>query len=298
VYQSRPWRPAIRRSEWSARINRHVSPSTPMSSDAFVQSQRGPLPPYVLRRSARARRLRLTIHPADGLVVTVPPATRRGWAHPEADIERFLREREAWVRRHLARLATERAELAARGGLRDGASIRYRGEFHLLRVGAAPARMRRSSVAREGGPDGDELVVQLAGADRRPVAAVLEAWFRDRARVFVEREIAQHAAALGVSPAAVTIRDQRTRWGSASREHRLSFSWRLVLAPPEALESVVVHELAHLRVFGHGPRFWAVVATRRPDHLVWRRWLRVHSHELHAALEEPVDAISLDESAG
>ncbi len=92
--------------------------------------------------------------------------------------------------------------------------------------------------------------------------------------------------ALGVAPAAISIRDQRTRWGSASRQRRLAFSWRLILAPPEALETVVIHELAHLRVFGHGPRFWAVVATRRPDHAVWRRWLRDHSTELHGALDE------------
>jgi predicted metal-dependent hydrolase len=274
-----------------------VAPSTPMTSDAFLRGQLGPLPPYVLRRSARSRRLRLTIHPTDGLVVTVPLATRRGWAHPEADIERFLREREAWVRRHLARQATDRAELAARGGLRDGASIRYRGELHRLRIADAPVGTRRSSVAREGGVDGDELVVQIARTDRRTVGAVLEAWFRDRARVLVEREIAIHATALEVAPAAVTIRDQRSRWGSASRQRRLSFSWRLVLAPPEALESVVVHELAHLRVFGHGPRFWAIVASRFPDHLAWRRWLRVHSLELHAALDEPVEATRLDESA-
>ncbi|HTG41465.1 MAG TPA: SprT family zinc-dependent metalloprotease [Methylomirabilota bacterium] len=269
-----------------------------MMSDAFQRGRPSPLPPYVLRRSARSRRLRLTIHPTDGLVVTVPPPTRRGWAHPEPAIERFLREREPWIRRHLARQASDRAELAARGGLRDGASIRYRGEFHRLRITDAPARVRRSSVAREGAADGDELVVQLARADRRPVAAVLEAWFRARARVLIEREIARHAAALDVSPTAVTIRDQRSRWGSASRQRRLSFSWRLVLAPPEALESVVVHELAHLRVFGHGPRFWAVVASRRPDHLVWRRWLRVHSLELHAALDDVADATRLDESAG
>ena len=272
-----------------------------MTSEANPRGRRAqlaPLPPYVLRRSARSRRLRLTIHPTDGLVVTVPPAARRGWAHPEADIERFLREREAWVRRHLARLASERAELAARGGLRDGASIRYRGELHHLRIGEAPYGTRRSSVAREGGPNGDELVVSLARPDRRSVATILEAWFRDRARVLVEREIARHAPVLGVTPAVVTIRDQRSRWGSASRQRRLSFSWRLVLAPPEALESVVVHELAHLRVFGHGPRFWDVVASRRPDHLVWRRWLRTHSFELHAALDEPGDETLLDRSAG
>ena len=79
------------------------------------------------------------------------------------------------------------------------------------------------------------------------------------------------------SPTGVTLRDPRTRWGSASRTGRLSFSWRLVLAPPEALETVVVHELAHLRVFGHGPRFWALVAQPRPDHRTWRRWLHDHA---------------------
>jgi predicted metal-dependent hydrolase len=63
------------------------------------------------------------------------------------------------------------------------------------------------------------------------------------------------------------------------------FSWRLVLAPPGSLETVVVHELAHLRVFGHGPRFWALVSARRPDHLADRAWLRRNSHLLHGALE-------------
>jgi predicted metal-dependent hydrolase len=62
-------------------------------------------------------------------------------------------------------------------------------------------------------------------------------------------------------------------------------SWRLVLAPPDALETVVVHELAHLRVFGHGAAFWKLVAGRRPGHLADRAWLRRNSHALHGMLE-------------
>jgi predicted metal-dependent hydrolase len=229
----------------------------------------------------------VTIDPVQGLIVTVPPATRRGWTHPEADIERFLRDREGWVRRHLQGHAQQRAELAARGGLRDGATIRYRGELHVLRIVSPPAGGgRRSTVTRVGADGGDELVVRLASADRRSVAAVLDTWFRERARALIDVEIARHASALGVQPAAVSVRDQRTRWGSASHRGRLSFSWRLILAPPEALETVVIHELAHLRVFGHAPAFWALVAGRRADHLIWRKWLRAHSLELHAALDE------------
>jgi predicted metal-dependent hydrolase len=243
-------------------------------------------PPYVLRRSSRSRRLRITIDPEHGLVVTVPLPTRRGWAHPERMIDVFLREREAWIRRHLDAQARQRAELLARGGLADGAAIRYRGDLHALRVTGA-ASGRRSTVARVVTVAGPELRVALVARDRDRADRVLEAWFREQARFAIDATIADHAAALGVSPAAVALRDPRSRWGSASRQGRLMFSWRLVLAPPEALETVIVHELAHLEVFGHGPRFWAVVASRRPDHLVWRRWLRAHSLELHGALADP-----------
>jgi predicted metal-dependent hydrolase len=252
---------------------------------ANVRLPGGPLD-YILRRSPRSRGLRVVIHPDRGVVVTVPTASRRGWADPERHVRAFLVEREPWLRRHLDRHARDRAELAARGGLRDGARIRFRGDLHRLQLLPAGPGSRRSSVERIGGGDEDDIVVRLAPADRRPTAAVLEAWMKPRARIEIAREIRRHAAALDVAPVAVSVRDQRTRWGSASRQGRLAFSWRLILAPPEALETVVIHELAHLRVFGHGPRFWAVVASRRPDHAIWRRWLRDHSTELHGALAE------------
>ncbi|HEX5590035.1 MAG TPA: SprT family zinc-dependent metalloprotease [Candidatus Limnocylindrales bacterium] len=244
---------------------------------------------YVLRRSPRSRNLRVTIDPRRGVLVSVPPATRRGWARPEPEVERFLREREPWLRRHLARQATQQATLAARGGIRDGAEFRYLGELHRLRIAPAPGSARRSTVERAGADDRDELVLRVASRDRRAPAAVLEAWLRARAAEAIDRSVAEHAQALGVRPERVTLRDPKTRWGSATRRRTLSFSWRLILAPPAALETVVVHELAHLRVFGHGPGFWALVAARRPDHTAWRRWLRVHSQELHAALDGGLD---------
>ena len=240
---------------------------------------------YLVRRSPRSRRLRVTIDPGKGIVVSLPPSTRRGWARPEQLVEAFLREREAWLRRHLGEQNRQQAEVAARGGLADGAAIRFRGEMHTLRIVRAGPGASRSSVAREGADRGDELVICLAARDRRDVRALLVDWFRQRAADAIDREIDRHSEALRVDPAAVTLRDPTTRLGSASRNRRLSFSWRLILAPSAALETVVVHELAHLRYFGHGPRFWGLVASRRPDHLVWRRWLRDHSVELHAALD-------------
>ena len=241
---------------------------------------------YVLRRNPRSRGVRLTVDPRRGLVVSIPRASTRGWLRAEESVEGFLRERETWIRRHLAKLDQRRAEQLARGGLRDGATIRYRGSLHRLKIIDGASTAGRSSVAREGLKSGDEIVVRLATKDSRRAGIVLESWLRDRATDAIGRAIAAHATALNVQPSRVGVRDPRTRWGSAARTGALSFSWRLILAPPEALETVVVHELAHLRVFGHGPRFWDLVASRRPDHLEWRRWLRRHSHELHSTLDE------------
>ena len=226
---------------------------TATETDAVARLPGGPIA-YTLRRSPRSRGLRVVIHPdrGDGRHRPTRHPTRLG--EPRRTDQEFLAEREPWVRRHLAQQARDRATLAARGGLRDGATIRYRGDLHRLRVvprdPASGGRRSNGSVV----PDQDELIVHLSPSDRRSTAAVLEAWLKPRARAAIERDVARHATALGVSPAALSVRDQRTRWGSASRQGRLAFSWRLILAPPEALETVVIHELAHLRVFGHGPQ--------------------------------------------
>jgi len=238
----------------------------------------GPLP-YTLRHSPRARGVRVVIHPDRGVVVTVP-ATRSGQADGERRAVAFLGEREPWLRRHLARNADVRAELVARGGARDGGSIRLEGRVVPIRVVPAVLGARRSTVARFD----DELVIHRADRDPRPDAPVIEEWLRDLARARIDDAIAGHATALRVTPLSVTVRDPRSRWGSASPAGRLSLSWRLVLAPAEALDTVVIHELAHLRIFGHGPAFWALVASRRPDHRTWRRWLHDHATELHGAL--------------
>ena len=244
----------------------------------------GPLD-YTLRRSPRARTLRVLIHPQRGVVVTIPSSARRGWGAPERHVESFLGQREPWLRRHLARQARDRADLAARGGLRDGATLRYP-----RRPASAPHRAgpaRRKAVVRgarrrdRGGRDRRPPRAAGPALDGGPARGLVQASRPDRDRSRdrqARRRPAGHAVSVGV-------RDQRTRWGSASRQGRLSFSWRLILAPPEALETVVIHELAHLRVFGHGPRFWALVASRRPDHATWRTWLHDHSHELHGALD-------------
>ena len=255
-----------------------------VETDAVARLPGGDLR-YVLRRSPRSHRLRVTIQPERGVVVVDPPRGRRGWARPEPIVRRSSRS----ASRGSAATSSARRP-RARGSMRGrrsttGAWCRT----SAWRTGCASSRRRPACgprASRVWAPTtATSSLVERVARDRRPTAAILEAWFRARARAALDAAIARHGPPLGVAPARITLRDTTSRWGSCSRKGNLSFSWRLVLAPPEALDAVAAHELCHLRVFGHGPRFIALLASRVPDHAAWRRWLRKHSAELHAAID-------------
>jgi predicted metal-dependent hydrolase len=117
------------------------------------------------------------------------------------------------------------------------------------------------------------------GLERRGVS---ELEGRRAARELVQMLVDEEAHEIGVEVGRIAIRDQRTRWGSCSAAGNLSFNWRLVLAPFDVLDYVVVHEVCHIRVPNHSRRFWRLVESRRPE---WRRqrdWLREHGPELLA----------------
>jgi hypothetical protein len=117
------------------------------------------------------------------------------------------------------------------------------------------------------------------GLDPRRISE-LEA--RRAVRELVAMLIEEEAPEIGVEPARIQIRDQRSRWGSCSTRGTLCFNWRLVLAPFDVLDYVVVHELCHLRVPNHSRRFWKLVEARRPEWRVQRDWLWEHGPELLA----------------
>ena len=121
---------------------------------AILRLPGGPLE-CTIRRSARARLLRLTVDPRHVAVVTVPARAARSRDQAERLAETFVADREIWLRKHLDRQTRQREQLASVGPLRDGILFRYRGEPHRLRV-VAGAAQRRTTVAREGGEDGDE----------------------------------------------------------------------------------------------------------------------------------------------
>jgi predicted metal-dependent hydrolase len=105
---------------------------------------------------------------------------------------------------------------------------------------------------------------------------------RREARARISLLVQCEATALGVTYERITLRDQRSRWGSCSSKGALSFNWRLVLAPHDVLDYVVVHEVCHLVEHHHGPEFWKLVARRRPNYLESKEWLDANGWEILA----------------
>jgi predicted metal-dependent hydrolase len=229
--------------------------------------------PYRIRRSERARRARILVD-GDGVEVVVP---RR---FPLREVEPFVEEKRAWIERTLRRLRETEAELPA-ARLEDGGFVPYLGESLRLSVRVEPGR-QREHVARRG----DQLRVALpADAERLlpsdgALREALERWYRKRARAEVAPRLDAACARAGATYTRLQIRGQRTRWASCSSTGAMSFNWRLLLAPAEILDYVVEHEVAHLELLDHSPRFWRLLASRCPEWREHEAWLRRHGHAL------------------
>jgi predicted metal-dependent hydrolase len=213
--------------------------------------------PYNVRRSDRARRVRVLVDP-HGCVEVVLPRRSPASAAPAA-----IAELRPWIEGRLAAGQAVRDVVAARGS-----TLPYLGRDLALRPQPGRTRVHRR---------GDELLVPT---DRAQAKAAIERWYRRQARDEIAPRLDDAVETLQASYCKLTIRNQRTRWGSCSTSGAMSFNWRLLLAPEPVLDYVVWHEACHLRVMDHSPRFWQLVATHCPDYAQHRRWLRAQGSTL------------------
>jgi predicted metal-dependent hydrolase len=192
------------------------------ATDEFVNME------YTVVRTSRQT---LAIYIREDATVEVR-APRRA---KDAEIERFVRSKEKWIRSH-----TEKQRSV------EGA-----------RSACAPQ-------CGQTGPRGCTKILRLA------------------ADGVIRKKVAFYAKIMGVRPSSVRLTSARTRWGSCGARNNLCFSWRLVLTDDSLIDYVVVHELAHIRVHDHSPRFWAVVTEYLPDHAARRKALRAAAKKLTA----------------
>jgi predicted metal-dependent hydrolase len=213
-----------------------------------------PVTEYSLRRSPRARRVRVSVDGDGAVSVTLP---RRA---PLKAADEAVKELAPWIERRRRALATAAAEVARTPG-----TVPYLG--YELRLRPQPGRTR---VHRRG----DELLVPPHDRD------AIERWYRRAARAEIAPRLDAAVARAGTSYTTLTIRGQRTRWASCSTTGAMSFNWRLLLAPASILDYVVEHEVCHLEVMDHSPRFWRLLERRVPDWREHAAWLRRYGSTL------------------
>lgn len=223
----------------------------------------GEIYPFMLRRDARARRMLLRVMPADGAVVLVLP---RNVSRRAGEI--FVIEQAGWI----AARQAERPKLPAWA---DGGTLPYLGER--LPIRHRPDTRGRGAVWLEEG--GVHVSGEATHLPRR-----LRDWLIREARSRVADEVQAITERAGLRAKRISLRDTTSRWGSCSSTGTLSFSWRLIMAPPAVLRYLVAHEMAHLRHMDHGAGFWSLVASLLGGEAEMRAakaWLRRHGAALH-----------------
>lgn len=257
---------------------------------------------YQLTRSSR-KSLSICIE-RDGTVQVKAP----NWL-PKSQIDQFVQKKSAWIEQKRTEVrALEQRRISHT--FQEGDRFAFLGQEYRLqiqqplsqkedsRMEIALRSVIRESPAQEGSAPGslaperailrqDEkiLSVTLPSADASEVKDQLEQWYLFQAKkIFPQRvavyypivaKLASAAAPKGIGAVnRITIRSQKTRWGSCSSKGNLNFNWRLLMAPLEILDYVVVHELCHLAYLNHSPQFWQLVGDILPDYSQCRRWLR------------------------
>lgn len=219
--------------------------------------------PLRVVENARAKRLTLRIDAGGrGLRVTVPPGLR------QSEVDRFLDRHRDWLELKLARLPD-------RPQVRAGVRIPLRGTPHLI-VHKPGKRGTVAAASEDGTPalhvHGDEAHLPRRLAD----------FLKREAKRDIEPLVARHTASVGKRARAVRFKDTSSRWGSCTADGTLSFSWRIMMAPPTVIDYLVAHEVAHLREMNHGPAFWALCRELCPRTDEARAWLKRNGSALQA----------------
>ena len=217
-------------------------------------------------------RIRLEVNPkARRLILRLDERAREAVAI--APSKRSLREAASFAAERVDWIASQLGALPDVQPFTDGALIQLRGAPVCLSL----AGQGRMATLLEGEPpilSAPGMVETFSGRVTR--------FLKKEARKDIEAAVARHTATLDVKAARIQIKDTRSRWGSCTSDGRLSFSWRLICAPPDVLDYVAAHECAHLLEMNHSPRFWAHVARCVPDWNRHRKWLRAHGPGLQA----------------
>ncbi len=227
---------------------------------------------YRVRRSRTAQRMRIKVSTA-GVEVVAPAGAEAGRA------SQFVRHNSRWVLNQLdfiKRASGLRVKPKATGP----EFILFRGTTTRVEVVHEQSTRRHALVSLVN----NRILVRIPTQHVVDVSAALETWLRRQAKADITERLRVRAKELRQRPGRVYIMGQRTKWGGCSRRRNLSFNWRLVMAAPEVLDYIVVHEVAHLAEPYHSTKFWLIVRSYCSDYDRHRRWLRDNERRLTESL--------------
>lgn len=234
---------------------------------------------YSLRRSERAKNTRIVIKPGKIEVVAPPKVSERR-------IKAFVEAQQDWIRAAVKRIAdrVQAVPTLAPAHYGDGATVPFQGRQIPLQIKPTAAKTVRIQLHI----DTTFIVYLPTGIARQQsselIRLALIRWMKNQARQQASLLIERHARQFGLFPRSLRIKTQKSRWGSCGPQNDINLNWLLMLAPPSALEYVVVHELCHIKHKNHSKDFWQLVAEHFPDYQQQRRWLKQHGAGLMQGL--------------
>jgi predicted metal-dependent hydrolase len=224
--------------------------------------------PYTVKRSSRAKHVRLEIRVTTGLTIVVPGS------YNTEELPDLLRKKSRWILDKLAECGKGQSA-AVEKKLKSGDFIPYLGRH--LKVVEQHNHGKAVSVRLEK----KRLLVNL-GSRNGHLNLIMEWWYRQQAERLIKKRADELCSLLGVAYGRLSIRRAKTRWGSCSRKGNLNFNWKLLMVPEPVIDYVTIHELAHLKEMNHSKNFWKLVAEHCPQWRQHRQWLKEQEAELAA----------------
>lgn len=225
---------------------------------------------FTLKRSSGARHVRFEVRQDTGLIAVIPKSYR------VEQIPSLLQAKRHWILEKLATVGAVQSPSVKRD-LKTGDVIPYLGGN--LEVVKSDNQSGVHDVKRQG----SKLIVGVKSPSSRASLAV-EHWYQLEAMRVIKERVDKLSGRLGVTYNWVTVRGQKTRWASCSQKGRLSFNWKLIMAPKPVIDYVIIHELTHLKEMNHSKQFWELVAKHCPRWREHKKWLKDHETDLAAKL--------------
>jgi predicted metal-dependent hydrolase len=217
---------------------------------------------------SRRKTMAIKIDANGNIKVFAPKGTSR------STIGNMLNTKSDWIIKNLHEIKLNKAQEIKRE-YTDGESFLYLGHDYILQLNVNPELGKMKIKIADG-----KFLVDTPVADGAVIKGGMESWYRFMGAEHINTRLSYYQSLLDVSPSKVTIRNQKTRWGSCSSKGSLNFNWRLMMAPAEVVDYVIVHELCHLLHPNHSKNFWNQVSAILPDYRVRKDWLKRNGFRL------------------